>query len=55
MAKKIAVRSKDAAPTAARPWTKHYDPGVPATLSYPDVTMHALLDDAAERDRKSVV
>src|SRR4026207_1876293 len=48
MAKKIAVRAKDAAPMAARPWTKHYDSGVPATLSYPDSTMHALLDDAAE-------
>ncbi len=48
MAKKIAVRAKDAAPMAARPWTRHYDSGVPASLSYPDVTMHALLDDAAE-------
>ncbi len=48
MAKKIAVRPKDAAPMAGRPWTRHYDAGVPATLSYPDVTMHALLDDAAE-------
>src|SRR6059036_2401557 len=48
MAKKIAVRAKDAAPMAGRPWTRHYDPGVPATLAYPDVTMHALLDDAAE-------
>jgi len=48
MAKKIAVRAKDAAPMASRPWTKHYDAGVPATLTYPDVTMHALLDDAAE-------
>jgi long-chain acyl-CoA synthetase len=48
MAKKIAVKAKDAAPMAGRPWTKHYDGGVPATLSYPDVTMHALLDDAAE-------
>jgi long-chain acyl-CoA synthetase len=48
MAKKIAVRAKDPAPMAGRPWTRHYDPGVPATLAYPDVTMHALLDDAAE-------
>src|SRR5438132_10127309 len=48
MAKKIAVRAKDAAPLAGRPWTKHYDRGVPATLSYPDATFHALLDDAAE-------
>src|SRR5260370_42368803 len=33
---------------AARAWTRHYDSGVPASLSYPDVTLHALLDDAAE-------
>jgi long-chain acyl-CoA synthetase len=48
MAKKIAVQPKDPAPMAGRPWTKHYDPGVPATLNYPDVTFHALLNDAAE-------
>ncbi len=48
MAKKIAVQPKDPAPLAGRAWTRHYDPGVPATLSYPDVTLHALLDDAAE-------
>ena len=48
MAKKIAVQPKDPAPMAGRPWTQHYDPGVPATLSYPDATFHALLDDAAE-------
>jgi long-chain acyl-CoA synthetase len=48
MAKRIAVTPKDAAPYAGRPWTKHYDPGVPATLRYPDTTMHAFLDDAAE-------
>ena len=33
---------------AGRPWTKHYDEGVPATLQYPDATMQAFLDDAAE-------
>jgi long-chain acyl-CoA synthetase len=48
MAKKIAVRAKDAAPMAGRPWTRHYDSGVPATLNYPDATFHALLEDAAE-------
>ncbi len=48
MAKKIRVQPKDPAPMAGRPWTQHYDPGVPATLTYPDVTLHALLDDAAE-------
>src|SRR5438270_960850 len=48
MAKRIKVEAKDAAPLASRPWTRHYDPGVPATLSYPDVTLQAFLDDAAE-------
>ncbi|MEK7863768.1 MAG: AMP-binding protein, partial [Chloroflexota bacterium] len=48
MAKRIAVIPKDKAPLAGRPWTAHYDAGVPATLMYPDVTMHAFLDDAAE-------
>jgi len=48
MAKKIAVTPKDAAPYAGRSWTRHYDTGVPATLRYPDTTMHAFLDDAAE-------
>ncbi|HKY52565.1 MAG TPA: long-chain fatty acid--CoA ligase [Candidatus Limnocylindria bacterium] len=48
MAKRIRVSPKDAAPMAGRPWTKHYDPGVPATLNYPDATFHELLDDAAE-------
>jgi long-chain acyl-CoA synthetase len=48
MAKRIAVRAKDAAPLPGRPWTKHYDVGVPATLTYPDATFHTLLDDAAE-------
>jgi long-chain acyl-CoA synthetase len=33
---------------AGRPWTKHYDEGVPATLTYPDATMQAFLDDAAD-------
>ena len=48
MAKRIAVVAKDKAPLAGRPWTKHYDEGVPATLRYPDTTLHAFLDDAAE-------
>jgi len=48
VAKRIAVTPKDAAPYAGRPWTTHYDAGVPATLRYPDATMHAFLDDAAE-------
>jgi len=48
MAKRIAVVAKDPAPMAGRPWTRHYDEGVPATLTYPDVTLQAFLDDAAE-------
>ena len=48
MAKRISVVAKDRAPMAGRPWTKFYDEGVPATLHYPDTTVHALLDDAAE-------
>ncbi len=31
---------------ADKPWTKHYDPGVPASLApYPDVPLFQLLDD----------
>ncbi|HEV8230489.1 MAG TPA: long-chain fatty acid--CoA ligase [Candidatus Limnocylindria bacterium] len=48
MANKFRVQAKDPAPLASRPWTKHYDAGVPATLVYPDATVQALLDDAAE-------
>lgn len=47
MAGRIRAEPKDAAPLAGRPWTRQYDPGVPATLSYPDVPLHALLEDAA--------
>ncbi len=48
MASKIKVEAKDPAPLAGRPWTAHYDEGVPATLRYPAVPLHAMLDDAAE-------
>src|SRR5712691_4752257 len=48
MAKRLGVVAKDKAPMAGRPWTRHYDEGVPATLTYPDATLHAFLDDAAE-------
>lgn len=47
MAGRIRAEPKDAAPLAGRPWTRHYDPGVPATLVYPDVPLHSLLEDAA--------
>jgi long-chain acyl-CoA synthetase len=46
MAKRLTVVPKDPAPLASRPWTKHYDPGVPATLVYPDATVQAFLDDS---------
>lgn len=32
-----------------RPWLRHYDPGVPATLDYPDVRMDGLLRRTAAR------
>jgi long-chain acyl-CoA synthetase len=32
-----------------KPWINHYDPGVPAELSYPDITVFDYLDLAAER------
>ncbi|MGH2499708.1 MAG: long-chain-fatty-acid--CoA ligase [Candidatus Limnocylindria bacterium] len=47
MVKTIVVETKDPAPLASRPWTRHYDAGVPATLRYPRVPLHALLADAA--------
>jgi long-chain acyl-CoA synthetase len=44
-----SVRPKDAAPLAARPWTRHYDAMVPATLVYPHVPLTAFLREAARR------
>jgi long-chain acyl-CoA synthetase len=32
-----------------KPWFKFYEPGVPHTLSYPDVPQHQLLEDSAKR------
>jgi long-chain acyl-CoA synthetase len=48
MANTIKVESKEAAPRSGRPWTRHYDADVPASLVYPAVPLQALLDDAAE-------
>src|SRR5881628_347614 len=45
---KIRVETKEAAPMNGRPWTRHYDPDVPASLVYPSVPLQAMLDDAAE-------
>ena len=44
-----SVRAKDPAPLAERPWTQHYDPGVPATLHYPAITLTAFLRETATR------
>lgn len=30
-------------------WIKHYDKGVPATIDYPRIALHKLLEDTAER------
>jgi long-chain acyl-CoA synthetase len=30
-------------------WLKHYDPGVPTTIDYPQMTLHQLLDETAQR------
>jgi long-chain acyl-CoA synthetase len=48
MANRIKVDIKEQAPVSGRAWTRHYDPGVAATLNYPAVALQALLDDAAE-------
>src|SRR5213594_4129020 len=48
MANRIKVEPKELAPLTGRPWTRHYDPGIPAMLRYPDVPLQAFLDDAAE-------
>jgi long-chain acyl-CoA synthetase len=32
-----------------KPWLKHYDPGVPATIDYPQITLHQLLEETVQR------
>ncbi len=32
-----------------KPWLKHYDKGVPATLDYPQITLHGRLEETARR------
>ncbi len=44
-----SVRVKDPAPLADRPWTKHYDPMVPATLVYPQIPLTALMRETVKR------
>ncbi|MEE8471089.1 MAG: long-chain fatty acid--CoA ligase [Dehalococcoidia bacterium] len=34
-------------------WLKHYDAGVPHTIDYPQITLHQLLEDTANRFPKS--
>ncbi len=34
-------------PAEARPWLRHYDPGVPPSLTYPRIPLYRLLDDSA--------
>ena len=35
---------------ADRPWTKNYDPGVPASLEpYPNISVHSFLQEAAKK------
>ncbi|GAB4468850.1 MAG: long-chain fatty acid--CoA ligase [Anaerolineae bacterium] len=34
---------------ADRPWTKNYDPGVPASLDYPKIPLYELLEEAARK------
>src|SRR5437899_12924339 len=48
MGTRVKVETKETAPVSGKPWTRHYDPDVPATLVYPRVVLQALLDDAAE-------
>jgi len=35
-------------PYDAKPWLKHYDEGVPATIDYPEINIKEFLDNAAE-------
>ena len=47
MGTKVKLEVKEAAPVSTKPWTRHYDPDVPASLVYPSVPLQAMLDDAA--------
>src|SRR5437764_11041117 len=49
----VRVETKEAAPVSGKPWTRHYDPDVPASLVYPRVPLQAILDDAAENHPNS--
>ena len=49
-----SVRAKDPAPLAERPWTRHYDAGVPATLHYPEIPLNAFLRQTVARSPDAV-
>lgn len=51
---RISVKALALGPLAARPWTRRYDANVPAMLEYPDLPVHALLEDAARTHTDSV-
>src|SRR6266568_1562631 len=53
MGTRVKVEVKEAAPVSGKPWTRHYDPDVPASLVYPRVPLQAMLDDAAENHPNS--
>jgi long-chain acyl-CoA synthetase len=53
MGTRVRVETKEAAPVTGKPWTRHYDPDVPASLVYPRVLLQAMLDDAAENHPNS--
>ncbi|MBX7212452.1 MAG: long-chain fatty acid--CoA ligase [Thermoflexales bacterium] len=36
-------------PATARPWTSHYETGVPASLTYPDAPLHHFLEASAAK------
>ncbi len=38
----------------AKPWLKFYDAGVPQTISYPQMPLYRLLDDAAEKNPQAL-
>ncbi|MGH2375202.1 MAG: AMP-binding protein, partial [bacterium] len=46
----------DQALLQARPWLRHYQPGVPQTIAYPSRPVQHLLDDTVDRhpDRPAV-
>ncbi len=37
-----------------KPWTLHYDSGVPSTLDYPDIPLHGLLRESANQHPEAV-